>query len=193
MSIANLLSSESFAEGAHSSAAPLVTIGTSDRPVHLIEYVDFECGFCRLMWEPIKRIVANHTNQIYLEVRQFPLNPVCNRKVKHQRHPFACELAKAAYCAATIGKADEFADWAFALQGRVGMGKIVSKLNGLGLADAGQCIQSEAASLSIKADIEAAIASEVKGTPHILINGRRYSGDLNISGIMRAIELVSAD
>jgi uncharacterized membrane protein len=172
---------------------PLFTIGDPKQSIHIVEYVDFECGFCRLMWNPIKSLAIDSREPIQLEVRQLPLHSSCNRLVSRQRHRLACELASAAFCASTVGKAQEFADWAFANQGRFKLDGIMSKLSAFGIADPDQCMNSEAARASIQADVESASATEVKGTPHILINGQRYVGDLNASGISRALELISAE
>jgi protein-disulfide isomerase len=82
-------------------------IGSSTAPIVLIEYADFQCPFCSLIYPSLKNIVNASNGQIAWVYREFPLTSI---------HPQAGPAANAAECiAAQLGNKGfwEYADAVF--------------------------------------------------------------------------------
>ena len=89
-------------------------IGDPKAPVVLIEYSDFQCPFCSLVYPTIKTIVQNSNGKIAWVMRNFPLSSI---------HPNANPAANAAECIAEQLGNDgwwKFADDVFASQESLG-------------------------------------------------------------------------
>jgi len=70
----------------------------------IVEYVDFECPFCRRLDAVLAPILAKHPGQVRVVRRHVPLTKI---------HPHADSAARAAVCADAQGKADAMADALF--------------------------------------------------------------------------------
>lgn len=66
-------------------------VGSPDAPVVLVEYSDFQCPFCSLVYPTLKSIVAASNGQVAWVMRNFPLTSI---------HPQANPAANAAECIA---------------------------------------------------------------------------------------------
>jgi protein-disulfide isomerase len=78
--------------------------GTPAGQVTVVEFVDFECIFCRRAHASISAVVARHLDGIRLVRKQVPLT---------RRHPHALAAARASLCADGLGKGDAMADALF--------------------------------------------------------------------------------
>src|ERR1700733_4517122 len=84
------------------SASDHIT-GSPTAPIVLVEYSDFECPYCQLIYPEIKDIVNNSNGQVAWVMRDFPLTSI---------HPEALPAANAAECiTAQLGNS---AWWKFA-------------------------------------------------------------------------------
>src|SRR6478735_1019677 len=64
-------------------------VGSPDAPVVLIEYSDFQCPYCQLIYPTLKSIVAASNGKVAWVMRNFPLTSI---------HPEANPAANAAEC-----------------------------------------------------------------------------------------------
>ncbi|MGD0675925.1 MAG: thioredoxin domain-containing protein [Polyangiaceae bacterium] len=71
--------------------------------VTLVDFVDFECPFCRRMHAVLAPLVEKHAKRIRVLRRQVPL----------RSHPHALDAARAACCGERLGKGDAMADALF--------------------------------------------------------------------------------
>jgi uncharacterized membrane protein/predicted DsbA family dithiol-disulfide isomerase len=71
--------------------------------VTVVDFVDFECPFCRMMHAELEPIVAAHKERIRIVRLQVPL----------RSHPHALDAAHAACCGERMGKGDAMADALF--------------------------------------------------------------------------------
>jgi protein-disulfide isomerase/uncharacterized membrane protein len=76
---------------------------TPRREVTVVDFVDFECPFCRLTHGALQPLVARHRDRIRLVRRQVPLSI----------HPHAKDAARAACCGDVLGKGEAMAEALF--------------------------------------------------------------------------------
>jgi|HubBroStandDraft_2_1064218.scaffolds.fasta_scaffold07915_7 uncharacterized membrane protein/predicted DsbA family dithiol-disulfide isomerase len=85
-------------------ASILAEIGrTPPGKVTVVDFVDFECPFCRMTHALFAPLLAAHRERIRCVRRQVPLHS----------HPHAQDAARAACCGETLGKGNEMADALF--------------------------------------------------------------------------------
>ncbi len=58
------------------------TFGSSDAPVHIVEFLDPACGTCRDFYPMVKQMMAEHPGKIRVSVRYAPFHPGSERVVK---------------------------------------------------------------------------------------------------------------
>lgn len=93
--------------GACATAPPPIAEAIRNTPagqVTVVEFVDFECVFCRRAHTAISAVVARHAGSVRLVRKQVPLT---------RRHPHALAAARASLCADGLGKGDAMADALF--------------------------------------------------------------------------------
>ncbi|MDP9033847.1 MAG: thioredoxin domain-containing protein [Myxococcota bacterium] len=100
-----------FAMGLRAKALPRVirdeiahTRSIAPAAVTLVDFVDFECPFCRVTHAELDPIVQAHRERIRVVRRQVPL----------RIHPHAYDAARAACCGERLGKGDAMASALFA-------------------------------------------------------------------------------
>lgn len=71
--------------------------------INVIEFVDFECPFCRLLHPELKKVVAEYGTRVHFVRLDLPL----------QMHPNARGAARAHVCATEAGRGDAIADLLF--------------------------------------------------------------------------------
>jgi len=76
---------------------------TSTSQVTVVDFVDFECPFCRMTHALLAPLLAAHRDRIRCVRRQVPL----------RSHPHAQDAARAACCGEALGKGNEIADALF--------------------------------------------------------------------------------
>jgi uncharacterized membrane protein/predicted DsbA family dithiol-disulfide isomerase len=72
--------------------------------VTVVDFVDFECPFCRINHTELQPILASHPDRLRVVRRQVPLS----------MHPHARDAARAACCGEELGKGDSMANALFA-------------------------------------------------------------------------------
>jgi len=97
-----------LAVGVRASPTPQVIrdemAATPPGEVTLVDFVDFECPFCRMTHAELQPLVRDHPGKVRLVRRQVPL----------ASHPHARDAARAACCGEQLGKGDTMADALFA-------------------------------------------------------------------------------
>jgi uncharacterized membrane protein/predicted DsbA family dithiol-disulfide isomerase len=113
--------------------------------VTVVDFVDFECPFCRMTNEELEPVVASHRSRIHLIRRQVPLT----------MHPHARDAARAACCGEKMGKGDEMAQALFNTEvddlTPEGCEKVAEQL-GLPVDAFRACVQNPSTDASIDAD-----------------------------------------
>lgn len=173
------------------AAVPAVTaadrvLGRADAPVTVIEYASFTCSHCAA-WtnEVLPDFKARYidTGKVRLVFRDLPTQPV-----------------QAAATAAAIGRCaapDKFFDVArhfmagqaaaFASGDARNWYMDAISVSGRTEAQIDACLSNPATGQTLQADIEAAIAAGVNGTPTFFVNGHR-AGDHSLETLSAAID-----
>lgn len=168
------------------------TQGSADAPVTIVEYSDFECGYCRSFYNStLKQIVDEYVAKGVV-------------KISYKHYPFLAESslpkAQVAECAAEQGK---FWDMHNALFGgavpraddatiRAEAIKIATQM-GMDGEKFGGCLTDDAVRQRIVADASEGQRVGVRGTPTFLINGKAFVGAQPYAAFKIAIEQALAD
>jgi uncharacterized membrane protein/protein-disulfide isomerase len=64
-----------------------------DAPLRIVEYADFLCPDCLVLYRELKRLKREYAGRLNIAFQFFPLEAKCNSVVDKDRHPGACDLA----------------------------------------------------------------------------------------------------
>jgi predicted DsbA family dithiol-disulfide isomerase/uncharacterized membrane protein len=113
--------------------------------VTVIDFVDFECPFCRMTHPELQAVLAAHPGHVKLVRRQVPL----------KMHPHAMDAARGACCGEKLGKGEAMADALYTAPAEEltpgGCEKIAERV-GLSLESYRACVADPATDALIAAD-----------------------------------------
>jgi protein-disulfide isomerase len=153
--------------------------GPLDAPITLVEYGDFECPYCGRAEPVVREVLAGSADVRYIW-RHLPLVDV---------HPRAQLAAEAAEAAAEQGAFWEMHDLLFAHQDALTPKDLIRYAEQLGL-DVDRFtddLRHHTGAGRIAEDVENAALSGVAGTPTFFVNGRRYHGAYDATGLAAAV------
>lgn len=165
-------------------------IGSSNAPVTIVEFSDFQCPFCRSFWSGAYAQIKSEyidTGKVRLVFRDYPLS----------FHPAAKPSAVAANCAHAQGKFWQFHDKMFAEQAKQGQGTVtygIAELKqwgaqiGLDATTFDACLGSSKYDAEIEQDVADGTKYGVSGTPSFFINGTLLVGAQPFSAFKAAID-----
>ena len=137
--------------------------------VTVVDFVDFECPFCRMTHADFEPLLEAHKDKVRVARKQVPLH----------MHPHAMDAAKTACCGEKLGKGEEIAEALFASPPSEltpeGCEQIATK-HGLDPAQFKECVASAETEARIKADGEMFRAAKGHGLPTIFIDGTKLEG-----------------
>ena len=156
-------------------------LGNPDAPVTVIEYGDFECPYCAAAAPVLRRLVEESDGRVRLVFRHFPVASV---------HPHALTAALAAEAAAAQGAFWPMHDLLFARQDRLGDVALRAYADSLGL-DGSRVVGEPAQEFAgkVMADFQLGLEDEVAGTPTVIVDGRPFSGRVELPALRRAAGL----
>lgn len=162
--------------------ATAAVLGNPSAPITILEFSDFQCPYCKVGALLMNQLLARHEGKIRVVFMPFPLDSACNRLITRSMHPFACELARTAFCAGQEGKFQPVYEKIFEAQEdlKADSGKKIAAANGIPEAKLAECVNSEAAKKSVADSIEEGIKAKVESTPTFFINGKKVEGTLPI-------------
>jgi protein-disulfide isomerase/uncharacterized membrane protein len=179
-------------------------IGNDQAKVVVHMFSDLQCPHCKFANEYIMAALnAVGTDRILFVYRNYPLSNKCNPHVGGEGHALACDMAMAARCAGSQKKEAfwEFKTWAFS---GIDMNPAdaerefspagfaaQAKKQGLDVARFESCLKDKVELAKIQDDIELGKKMGLTGTPLIVVNGRKYSGEFNAQGFTRAFREAS--
>lgn len=169
----------------------LPILGDKNAKVTLVEFSDFQCPFCKQMFEEsfpqIKKDFID-TGKAKFAYRHYPLTTL---------HPNAQKAAEASECANAQGKFWDYhdqlftnqADWE-ALDSAGALDKFVEYANTVGIDGEAlrECVSSGKMAENVKKDVEAGSKVGVDGTPATFVNGILVSGAVPYEEIKAQIE-----
>lgn len=109
--------------------------------INVIEFVDFECPFCRLLHPELKKVVAEYGSRVNFVRLDLPL----------EMHPNARGAARAHVCASERGQGDAMADVLFDTDNLEESGLLAAaKQVGLDAAEFQRCLAAPATEAKVK-------------------------------------------
>jgi Na+/H+ antiporter NhaA len=154
--------------------------GSSDAPVTLVEYGDFQCPYCGQAEPVIRELLASFGDDVRYVWRHLPLNDV---------HGSAQLAAEAVEAAGAQGAFWEMYDALLSHQDDLSpqaISRIADDL-GLDLKRFWDELRRHEYAARVAEDVASADASGVSGTPTFFINGRRHQGAYDIGTLSAAV------
>ena len=155
--------------------------GPMDAPVTLVKYGDYECPYCGEAHPLLKKLQERVGEQVRFVFRHFPLDTV---------HPRARRAAQAAEAAASQGRFWEMHDLLFERQDELGeedLMRYAAEVE-LDLVRFEEDLTNENHAWRIEEDRLGGDHAGVRGTPAFFVNGVRYTGPLDLDGLLAAVE-----
>jgi protein-disulfide isomerase len=150
--------------------------------VTIVEYLDFECPFCRQTHEELAPILAKHRAEVRLVRKQVPLTTM---------HRHAMTAALTAVCADAQGKGDEVADAlmrapvpSLTLEGCAELGEKA----GLDPATLASCMNHPATQKRVDDDSREFFDAGGEGVPTLWIDGKKLVGEQPPGALERILE-----
>jgi protein-disulfide isomerase len=149
--------------------------------ITVVDFVDFECPFCRETHAELTPVLARHKGRIRLVRKHVPLTRI---------HPHAMDAARAACCGEVMGKADEIAERLMQTPAEEltteGCAKLAAEA-GLDPARFKDCMTQPSTEARIKADSDAFRASGGHGLPTIWIEREKLEGGQDEADLEAAV------
>jgi protein-disulfide isomerase len=155
--------------------------GRVDAPVTLVQYGDFECPYCGAAAPVLRRLIDESDGQVRLVWRHFPL---------FTKHPYALTAALAAEASG-----DRF--WAMhdqllTHQSRLTDADLAGYAARIGVVGD---VTGEAAQRfrpAVETDYRSGVEAGVRGTPTLFLDGRAYTGRVELRALRSALGLARA-
>jgi protein-disulfide isomerase len=177
-------------KGAFSGLGEDYRWGSDDAKVVIVEFADFQCPACQDAFQVLKQMKETYGDKILVVFKNYPLDNGCNPSITRKMHEYACDAAKIARCAGSVGKFREYHDIAFSRQTEMEGFKIKQWGKELGLDDAqiAACLKSPDILAKIQDDIAIGNRVGVQGTPTIFINGQKVVGGRSYEAFRSEVE-----
>ena len=143
--------------------------GPKNAKVTLIEISDFQCPYCERHAPTMDQIMKDYAGKVRRVWLNFPLTSI---------HPYAMKAAEASECAGEQGKFWEMHDKIFANQDKITVDDLKGYAGDLGLSTSkfNSCLDDSKYASKIQAQMTAAQAAGVSGTPGTFVNGELVKG-----------------
>ena len=156
------------------------SLGSSDAPVTIVEFADYQCGFCKRVQPAVDKLLAEYGDKVYFVYRDYPLD----------FHPRAAPAANAARCAGDQGKFWEYHTNLMTGAGGLEDADLMKRAETLELdmAAFSGCYESKRHQEAIMAAFQDGAGLGVTGTPTFFINGRIMVGAQPYDALQAVIE-----
>jgi len=145
-------------------------MGDEDAPVTIVEFTDYQCGFCaRHHNQTLAPLMSQNRGKVRYVVRNFPLSSI---------HPLAPKAAEAAECALDQGRFWDYEGRLFNNQMELGLDRLVGIARELGMdvAQFSACLESGQKASVVEKDLQEGRSYGVRSTPTFFVNGRQLVG-----------------
>ena len=156
-----------------------VMVASEGAAVVLVKFNDYMCPPCGQTFAEYKPVLARYAKEypgkLKVVMRDYPLDPECNRLAPGGSHLASCEAAVAVRLAREKGKADAMENWLFANQPSLTPASVKEAVRTLGGVTDFDARYATTLQL-VKGDIEQGGQLQVQGTPTFFMNGIRLPG-----------------
>lgn len=145
----------------------------------VVEFVDFECPYCRRQQEAIAPVLASYGSRVRLVRKNVPLS----------FHPHAAGAARAQCCADEQGRGDRMAEALFTADDLTpeGCARLAERLH-LDMATFRSCLASQRPEASLERDANDARAAGVGGLPTLWIGREKFEGLTDADALRASID-----
>ncbi|WP_309670841.1 thioredoxin domain-containing protein [Gemmatimonas sp.] len=150
-------------------------MGPESAPVALLVFSDFQCPFCSVLQQNLKRIRERYPDAIRVEYRHMPIENL---------HPYAFDAALAAECAGDQDRFERFHDALFESQDSIPSEQWSAFARKSGVADVAafeRCVTSRRFDTRVKADMAQARTLKLSGTPSVIVGSTLLGGTPSVS------------
>lgn len=142
--------------------------GSPEASVHIVEFSDFQCPFCKRSFPIVLRILEEYGDKIHFIYRDFPL----------KSHAYAQKAAEAAECAQDQDSFWPMHNKIFKNQNKMTIVDLKRYGDEIGLDKLkfDQCLDSGKYTNEVKSDYEDGERAGVRGTPTFFINDQVVNG-----------------
>lgn len=159
-------------------------LGNPNAPVTIVEFGDFQCPFCKRLFETTEQEVIEKyvkTGKAKLIYRDFPLSSI---------HAMAQKAAEASECADEQGKFWPYHDLLYGRQDRLSAENFKAWAKELGLngAQFDACLDTGKFKDEVGNDFQAGQRAGISGTPATFVNGRIITGAVPFAQFEQIIE-----
>jgi protein-disulfide isomerase len=162
-----------------------ISMGSSNAPVQLIEFADFECPFCGDLHKSLRALDGRYPNKIGLTYVHFPI----------PGHRFAVPAARAAECANDQGRFEAMYDQLFEGQDQFGLKPWDDYATTAGVPDIpafDACIKRTNPIPRVEEGKALGAKLDVQGTPTIIINGWKLGHPPNEQELEQIVQRILA-
>src|SRR5919205_2637635 len=155
--------------------------GPEDAPVTLVKYGDYECPYCGQLHPVLEEVRERAGERVRFVFRHFPLDSA---------HPRARRAALAAEAAASQGRFWEMHELLYENLDELGdedLRRYAAEL-GLDLQRFEADLANDDLAWRIEEDRLGGERAGVGGTPALFVNGAKYSGPMDLDGLLAAVE-----
>lgn len=159
-----------------------VSIGPKDARVTVVEFLDFQCPFCKAVHPTLKQLMQEYRGKsVRFVFRHFPIISV---------HPQALPASNASLCAHEQGQFLAYYDLLYTRQDEISPAGFVNFARdaGLKLQQFNTCLGERRYETQIKNDVRAGLELGIEGTPTWFVNNVRLVGALPYETFKAAIE-----
>lgn len=173
------------------------TFGNPGAKIQIVVFSDFQCPFCKRAAFTLHNALSSMEDRIQVVFKHYPLDSSCNAKLTYQMHPFACRLARLAYCANQKGKFWPYHDFVFLQLDeerlKEGFDAVTSDLHGFFTpAEIDQCLRDPKSAANVAQGIELGNQLKIRATPSVFINGKFISIPLTVNSLRKLIAIEEA-
>lgn len=155
--------------------------GTTDAPVQIVEFFDYQCPFCKSVQPAVAAVKKKFGKKVSVVHEHFPLSG----------HEYAFEAAVAAECAREQNKFKAYHKLLFANQERLGQLSYQNLAKEAGVASLSaftRCIENQATGGRVVAGLNLAKKLEISAIPAFVINGKLVTGALSEQRLESLVE-----
>lgn len=170
------------------TAEPAISLTptATEYPITLVQYLDYECRFCKKFFPDVVELASAHSDTVRLVIKQYPLVQI---------HPNAKTASLAAMCAGQQDKLLDYSSQLYAQQQQLATGTIYDTIAtdlGLNLEQFTSCRSAVATTAQLEADAAEAHSLGIQTQPNLVIirsNGDRqlidgYVNQAYLAGVL---------
>jgi protein-disulfide isomerase len=166
------------------STVPQPTLGNPGAKVRIIEFIDYDCPFCKESAPAVRSFMKKHQADAFFILRDLPLVDI---------HPDAEEPAIAARCVFLQGSSEKFwryHDRLFVTQGahEPEQLELYAQQVGANLETYRTCVKKRTPIKDIEASLDDGVAAGAAGTPTFFFNGVKIQGALDEAALEVAFQ-----